>query len=85
MPDIFYDPQALAPGPRDRASLHAKCVIIDARKVLISSANFTEAGQQRNIEVGLTFRSPVVAERLLRFVDTLVGAAHLKQAFPIQR
>lgn len=80
LPEIFYDPRSLAPKPRDRASLHAKCVVIDRSRVFVSSANFTEAGQERNIEVGLMLQSPVVAERLLRFLDSLVEEGHLKQA-----
>lgn len=78
--EIFYAPRSLATEPQDRAALHAKCVIIDARHVFVSSANFTEAGQARNIEVGLTLQSPVLANRLLRFMDTLVAGAHLRQA-----
>lgn len=80
LPEIFYDPRSLAIEPKHRASLHAKCVVIDARHVFVSSANFTEAGQERNIEVGLTLQSPVLAERLLRFLDSLVEGGHLKQA-----
>ena len=80
LPEIFYDPRSLATEPQHRAALHAKCVIIDARDVFVSSANFTEAGQARNIEVGLTLQSPVLANRLLRFMDTLVAGAHLRQA-----
>ena len=51
LPEIFYDPRSLAPEPHNRAALDAKC--IDARDLFGSSANFTEAGQERNIEVGL--------------------------------
>lgn len=35
------------------ASLHAKCVVVDSRWVLITSANFTDRGQTRNVEVGV--------------------------------
>lgn len=80
LPEIFYDPRSLAPEPRERASLHAKCVIIDTRDVFVSSANFTAAGQARNIEVGLMLQSPVVAGRLLRFVGSLIEGGQLKQA-----
>jgi phosphatidylserine/phosphatidylglycerophosphate/cardiolipin synthase-like enzyme len=45
-------------------SLHAKCIAIDDETVFVSSANFTEAGQQRNIEVGLLFQSRTINERL---------------------
>jgi phosphatidylserine/phosphatidylglycerophosphate/cardiolipin synthase-like enzyme len=80
LPEIFYDPRSLATEPQHRASLHAKCVITDARHVFVSSANFTEAGQERNIELGLALQSPVLAERLLRFMDTLVAGAHMRKA-----
>lgn len=80
LPAIFYDPRSLELEPRKRASLHAKCVIVDARDLFVSSANFTEAGQERNIEVGVLLKSPVLAHRLVWFVDTMVGSGHLKQA-----
>ena len=38
-----------AEGPK-RASLHAKVVVADERIAFISSANFTEAAQVRNME-----------------------------------
>ncbi len=80
LPAIFYDPRSLGLQPHKRASLHAKCVIVDARDLFVSSANFTEAGQERNIEVGLLLQSPVLAHRLTRFIDTMVEDGHLKQA-----
>jgi phosphatidylserine/phosphatidylglycerophosphate/cardiolipin synthase-like enzyme len=41
------------PEPRVFASLHAKCVVVDGRWVFVTSANFTDRGQTRNIEVGV--------------------------------
>lgn len=35
------------------ASLHAKCVVVDGRWVLVTSANFTDRGQTRNLEAGV--------------------------------
>ncbi len=35
------------------ASLHAKCVVVDGRWVFVTSANFTDRGQTRNVEVGV--------------------------------
>lgn len=35
------------------ASLHAKCVVVDGRQVFVTSANFTDRGQTRNVEVGV--------------------------------
>jgi phosphatidylserine/phosphatidylglycerophosphate/cardiolipin synthase-like enzyme len=51
-PDIYYDPRTAAPGP-PWASLHAKCVVVDDERALITSANFTDRGQTRNIEAGV--------------------------------
>ena len=49
---------------RLRASLHAKCVVVDKELAFVSSANFTEAAQTKNIEVGVTLRSAAFAKRL---------------------
>jgi hypothetical protein len=80
LPEIFYDPRSLELEPGKRAALHAKCVVVDACDLFISSANFTEAGQEHNIEVGLLLRSRVLANRLLRSFDTLVENGYLKKA-----
>lgn len=64
LPEVYYDPRSLdAEGPK-RASLHAKCVVADERIAFISSANFTEAAQVRNIEVGAFIRSVPFARQL---------------------
>ena len=64
LPEVFYDPRSVADEEPVRSSLHAKCVVVDAERVFVSSANFTEAGQQRNIEVGLNIQSEWLALRL---------------------
>jgi phosphatidylserine/phosphatidylglycerophosphate/cardiolipin synthase-like enzyme len=46
------------------ASLHAKCVIVDSRHALITSANFTDRGQTRNIEAGVLLDDPALAHEL---------------------
>ncbi|MEN9579223.1 MAG: hypothetical protein RJA70_2232 [Pseudomonadota bacterium] len=50
-PPLYYDPRTA--DARSFASLHAKCLIVDHEHVLITSANFTGRGQDRNIEVGI--------------------------------
>jgi phosphatidylserine/phosphatidylglycerophosphate/cardiolipin synthase-like enzyme len=64
-PRIFYDRRALIPGP-PYSSLHAKCVTVDGLRAFVSSANFTERGQERNIEVGVLIHDPVFAGHLAR-------------------
>jgi phosphatidylserine/phosphatidylglycerophosphate/cardiolipin synthase-like enzyme len=53
LPQVFYDPRALDGNFSKRASLHAKCLVVDGVRCLVGSANFTESGQARNIEVGV--------------------------------
>lgn len=52
LPRIYYDTRAIVPGP-PWCSLHAKCVVVDGQRAFVSSANFTQRGQERNIEVGV--------------------------------
>lgn len=73
LPSLFYDPRSLEMGADKRSSMHAKCIIVDGRAVFISSANFTEAAQERNIEVGALIHSISIAERLTRFFDSLLN------------
>lgn len=69
LPEVFYDPRSVAEDKR--SSLHAKCVVVDAEQVFVSSANFTKAGQERNIEVGLKIESIWLAQRLIRHFELL--------------
>jgi phosphatidylserine/phosphatidylglycerophosphate/cardiolipin synthase-like enzyme len=62
VPRIFYDPRTITRG--SRASLHAKCIVVDDRRVLVTSANFTSRGQERNIEVGVLIDDEALARRL---------------------
>ncbi len=79
LPDVYYDPRSLDADMERRACLHAKCVVVDRLHVYVSSANFTEAAQQRNIEVGLLARSRRLAEQLTNHFDALLDAGLLSQ------
>jgi len=72
LPKVYYYPPSLDTDPAKRAALHAKCVVVDEQVSFVSSANFTEAAQQKNIEVGLLVRSALIAERLTRHFNSLV-------------
>lgn len=76
LPEVYYDPRSLETTPKACAALHAKCIVVDGFEVFVSSANFTEAAQERNIEVGLRLQSPVIAERVSRFFESLAEAGH---------
>lgn len=80
IPQIHFDPRALSLDRHQRAALHAKCVVVDRSEVFVSSANFTEAAQERNVEVGLLLRSPRIASSLSEFFDGLVHAENFHRA-----
>lgn len=70
-PEVWFDPRALAPERGERACLHAKFIAVDREKVLVTSANFTEAAQQRNIEAGILLRSPERAVQLVTYFEAM--------------
>ena len=78
IPEVYYDPRSLDLNKKKRSSLHAKCVVVDQQMAFISSANFTEAAQVRNIEVGVLIRSKHSAEKLARHFQALAEAGVLK-------
>lgn len=79
-PEIFYDPRALSSAPRDRASLHAKCVVVDLEYAFVTSANLTEAGQEKNIEVGVLIHDAVFARSLAEHFEALITHGLLQPA-----
>jgi PLD-like domain len=67
LPELYHDPRALANTSQERASLHAKCVIVDRRVAVITSANFTEAAHTKNIEAGVLIRYEPFVQRLSNY------------------
>jgi phosphatidylserine/phosphatidylglycerophosphate/cardiolipin synthase-like enzyme len=58
--------------------LHAKTVVVDGRWTLLTSANFTEAAHERNIEAGVVIDDTKLAERVERQFDRFVEAGTLR-------
>lgn len=83
-PEVFYDPRALAETWEERASLHAKCIIVDRRTAIVTSANFTEAAQSKNIEAGVLIRYGPFVTRLTAYFEGLRNAGLLLQC-PLHR
>lgn len=79
LPEVFHDPRALDPTPGPKACLHAKCVVIDEERLLVTSANFTEAAHQRNIEAGVLISDVVAARALRSQFETLVTKGILQR------
>lgn len=69
-PQVFFDPRTADHG--NMVSLHAKCVVVDHRVSLITSANFTERGQSRNFEAGVEIEDEAFALSLVRQWQNLV-------------
>jgi phosphatidylserine/phosphatidylglycerophosphate/cardiolipin synthase-like enzyme len=78
LPRVFYDPRSVLLDNAQRASLHAKCIVVDRRTSFISSANFTGPAQLKNIEIGVVIRSRSLAERLEDHFDALARTGALQ-------
>ena len=78
LPRLYYDPRSLEVDQTKRSSLHAKCVVVDNEEAFVSSANFTEAAQTRNIEVGVLLRSSSFARKLTNHFESLAALSILK-------
>ena len=79
LPRVYYDPRSLKPTPTAVSALHAKCVVVDGRQALVTSANFTEAAQTRNVELGLLVDDPAVAGRIEQHFRSLIRNAYLER------
>ena len=77
-PDVYWDPRTAVPGP-PWASLHAKCVVVDATRALVTSANFTDRGQSRNIEFGVLIEDEGFAKDVAGQWQLLIVAGLLKR------
>lgn len=83
LPEVFFDPRTLGSEGDARASLHAKCVVVDDVRVFVTSANFTEAAQQRNIEAGVLLSDATLASALKAQFENLVVSGALK-SLPVE-
>lgn len=72
LPEVFHDPRTMLTTAVSNACLHAKCVIVDEERLLITSANFTEAAHQRNIEAGVLMNDRVLAKAIRSQFEMLV-------------
>jgi phosphatidylserine/phosphatidylglycerophosphate/cardiolipin synthase-like enzyme len=76
-PRVFYDPRALEPEGY-QGVLHAKALVVDDEAVFITSANFTEAALDRNIEIGLLVRDCALAASVTSHFQGLIDGKLLK-------
>lgn len=81
LPPVYYDPRSLTQQGKDRASLHAKILVVDNEVALVTSANFTEAAHERNFEAGVLVGDPETVTELAEQVLRLIGSGVLKRCF----
>jgi PLD-like domain len=79
LPEVLYDPRSLEKTPGPKACLHAKCIVIDSEKLFITSANFTEAAHQRNIEAGILVSDKVAAKAMQSQFEMLANRKILQR------
>jgi len=78
-PEVFFDPRTLSNDQAVRASWHAKCVLVDDEVSFVTSANFTEWAQQRNVEAGVMVRSRHFTQQLRAQFDSLVQSMAVRR------
>ncbi|MFC2094964.1 phospholipase D-like domain-containing protein [Candidatus Bipolaricaulota bacterium] len=81
-PRLFHDRERINDAPY--ASMHAKCLLVDGRELLITSANFTFHGLHGNIEIGVRIKgTPAVEAR--KIFSHLVETRILEEIAPLER
>lgn len=63
-PRCYYDRRALEAWPK--FNMHAKCVVVDSARALVTSANFSAAAHEVNLECGVLLDDQRFAEHLAR-------------------
>lgn len=72
LPAVFFNPRSLDSKKAEKSSLHAKCIVVDREQSFISSANFTEAAQERNIEFGVLVKEKNLSEVVANYFERLI-------------
>jgi phosphatidylserine/phosphatidylglycerophosphate/cardiolipin synthase-like enzyme len=73
-PEVYYDPRGLLEQSEQRATWHAKCVVVDDDVALITSANFTDWAHHRNVEAGVLIRNREFVRQLRQQFESLIDA-----------
>ena len=76
-PQVYCDPRALESGG-PAGVLHAKAVVADDEAVFVTSANFTEAALDRNIEMRLVVNDRALALSVISHFRNLIDGKVLR-------
>lgn len=79
LPEVYYDPRGLATDSAARATWHAKCVVVDDARAFVTSANFTEWAQARNVEAGVLVHNSAFARQVRQQFDALVASSQVRR------
>lgn len=71
-PTLYYDPRSLSQNLAEKATWHAKVVVVDEVTSFVTSANFTEWAQQRNVEAGVLIHNAAFGRQLCQQFESLV-------------
>ncbi len=71
-PAIYIYKPGMSSGAEDRSKMHAKTLVIDECKMLISSANMTKAAVSENIEVGISIEAPKAVRKIAEMINHLI-------------
>ena len=69
---LYYLPSVERRGTFAPYSMHAKCIVVDGGMALVGSANFSNRGRDRNLEVGTLIRDHHFVQSLLAAWDDVV-------------
>ncbi|MDF1555572.1 MAG: DISARM system phospholipase D-like protein DrmC [Deferrisomatales bacterium] len=75
-PEVYYAPSSVELNGGGGV-LHAKSIVVDDERLLVTSANLTDAGFDRNIEAGLLVTDTVLAISVTRHLAGLIDTRSL--------
>lgn len=67
-------------APGQWSAMHAKFVVVDDTVAFVTSANFSDAAADRNLELGVLIEQPAVARSITLHVNSLVQQGMLIEA-----
>lgn len=67
VPRVLVDARLL--DGREFCSIHAKAIVVDSSRALVTSANLTERAMERNVEIGVVLHDPTFASELVGHFD----------------
>jgi phosphatidylserine/phosphatidylglycerophosphate/cardiolipin synthase-like enzyme len=79
VPEIYFDRRSLIPDREKRAVLHAKTIVVDRRKALLTSANPTPAAYLRNIELGIVLTGGEIPLEIESYFRSLISDGRLER------